>query len=126
MPAMQLLTILELLESTLPVHQDDPLAAHRHHIMVLEELLSRLVSFGRSLRTDYSLRVLQLEYKHTKQEIREDRYVRRLYLTLGHSLRTAYFIAQTCSPLANHRGFEVKQCDNYWKLVDTGEEAGIM
>ena len=34
MPAMRVLTILELLESTLPVHWDEPLAAHQHHIKI--------------------------------------------------------------------------------------------
>ena len=53
MPAMQVVAILELLESTVPVHQDETLAAHRHHIKTLEELLWRLVRFVLTFERDY-------------------------------------------------------------------------
>lgn len=60
------------------------------------------------------------------EEIRNNQYVRRLYTALAHGLRTSYHIAQSCSPLANHSGFDVKHSENHWKLLRAGEEAGIM
>ena len=44
MPTMQLLMILEILESTIPVQWEDTLASHRQYIRVLEALLAQLVS----------------------------------------------------------------------------------
>jgi len=109
MPSGSLLTILECLESTQPVHINDTLASHREYIGLLEGLLSKL-----------------LKYEHTWEEICYDLYVRRLYTTMAFSLGRAYVIARESSPMANCYGFDVEPCGNYWKMKQAGIDAGIL
>ncbi len=67
---------------------------------------------------------LQLEHEVTKEEIKEDFYMRRLNITMTFSLRKAYAVVRDCSPLSY--GFDVDHCADYWKLVAAGEQAGII
>jgi hypothetical protein len=45
---------------------------------------------------------------------------------MEYSLRKAYQVARVCSPISNHEGFNVEPCEDYWKIVEAGVEAGIL